>query len=219
MRKLFVFILCAMLIFALPVVAYAEEGDSATVEQNTEVTENLPSVEETATGSEDSVPEQTMTEIIVEYVKEHIEEISVIGTLLMTIFYEIRKHGKLNGSIGTLNNNAITVATNSATAINMALAKVESIAGAVEGYKNDIAALLGEIRKNAEEKQVLEDALARVESYLKSAKSANVEFANEMAELLCLANIPNSKKEELYARHIKAVDEIKEVTSNDGKEA
>ena len=219
MKKLFVFILCAMLIFALPVVAFAEEVDSATVEQTTEVTENLPSAEVIATEGENSPPESTITESIVEYVKSHVEEISVIMTLILTIVYEVRKHGKLNGSIGTLNNNAITVATNSAVAINTALAKVESIAGAVEGYKNDMVTLLDEIRKNAEEKQVLEDALTRVESYLKAAKSANVEFANEMAELLCLANIPNSKKEELYARHIKAVDEIKEVTSNDGTEA
>ena len=39
---------------------------------------------------------------------------------------------------------------------------------------------------------------------------ANVELANEVAELLVLANIPNSKKEELYSRHLAAVGAIAE---------
>lgn len=223
MKKILVFILCAMLIFALPVVAYAEEGDSATIEQTEEVTENLPSENKTATEGEISPPEdKPITEIIVDYVKENLEEISVIGTLLLTIFYEIRKHGKLNGSIGVLNNNAISVATSSADAINKALAKVEGIAGTVTGYAQKMETLLGEIRKNAEEKDHLEDMLLQVESYLKTAKLANIEFANELAELLNLSNIPNSKKEELYARHTKSIHELEaaeEVMSNDGTEA
>jgi hypothetical protein len=60
-------------------------------------------------------------------------------------------------------------------------------------------------------------------TYIKTAKLANVEFANELAELLVLANIPNSKKDELYSRHIAAVGAIAEaekteVTTNDGGE-
>jgi hypothetical protein len=52
-----------------------------------------------------------------------------------------------------------------------------------------------------------------------------MELANEVAELLVLANIPNSKKEELYSRHLAAVGAIAEaekteVTINeDGQEA
>jgi hypothetical protein len=42
---------------------------------------------------------------------------------------------------------------------------------------------------------------------------ANVEFANEVAELLILANIPNSRKDELYARHLAAVNAIQEAES------
>ena len=223
MKKILAFILCAMLIFALPVVAYAEEGDSANLEQNEVVTENLPSENETAIEGEISPPEdKPITEIIVDYVKEHFEEISVIGTLLLTIFYEVRKHGKLNGSIGILNNNAISVATSSADAINKALAKVEGIAGVVDGYKQEMSSLLGEIRKNAEEKDKVENMLLQVESYLKTAKCANVEFANELAELLNLANIPNAKKDEMYARHTTAVHKLEameEVIHHDGTEA
>ena len=49
------------------------------------------------------------------------------------------------------------------------------------------------------------------------------EMPNMMAELLLLANIPNAKKEEIYARHLSAVNAIaeaekSEVAEDDGKE-
>jgi hypothetical protein len=228
MKKILAFILCAMLICATPIVAFAEGESADAVEPNTSVTDNLPTEGETATegeiSGEETVPEKTMTEVIVEWVQSNFEEISVIGTLLVGIFYEIRKHGKLNGSIGTLNNNAIAVAENSATAIKTALAEVEDIAEVVRNYKGEIASLLGEIRKSAEEKKSLEETLCHVETFLKTAKSATLELSNEVAELLVLANIPNSKKEELYSRHRAAVDAISlaettEVIHDDGKEA
>lgn len=197
MKRFLVFALCLMLLFAFPVVAYAAE--------------------------ETAEVEKTMTEEVVDYVKGHVEEISVIGTLLLTIFYEVRKHGKLNGSIGTLNNNAIAVAQNSAEAIKAALAGVEGIADVVNKYKDEIESLLGEIRKSAEEKKTLEETLSHVEGFLKTSKLATIELANEVAEILCLANIPVSKKEELYSRHRAAVNAIAEaegeVTTHDGEEA
>lgn len=196
MKKIFVFILCVMLICAVPFVASAEE----TLPEVPEQTETVPETDE--------VIEKSITEEIVDYVKSHIEELSVIGTLLATIFYEIRKHGKLNGSIGTLNNNAIAIAENSADAIKTALTEVVDIADTVKNYKDEFASLIAEVKKSAEEKKSLEDTLAHVETFLKSAKLATLELSNEVAELLVLANIPNSKKEELYSRHRAAVDAI-----------
>lgn len=197
MKRFLVFALCLMLLFAFPVVALAAEGDVET--------------------------EKTMTEVVVDYVQENIEEISVIGTLIGMVFYEVRKHIKLNGSIGTLNNNAIAVAQNSAETIKTALAGVEGIAEVVNKYKDEIEALLGEIRKNAEEKNALEDTLAHVEALLRTSKLATKELANEVAELLVLANIPISKKEELYSRHraaVQAIDDAEgEVTTHDGEKA
>ena len=66
--------------------------------------------------------------------------------------------------------------------------------------------------------------LEKVNKHLETSKSANLEFSNELAELLVLANIPNSKKDELYSRHRAAVDamaaaEETEVKENDGEEA
>lgn len=204
MKKILAIMLCAMLLFVAPTVAFAE-GEEATVPETT-TTEEV---------------EKPMTDIIVDYVKSHIEELSVIGTLILTIVYEIRKHKSLNGSIGTLNNNAIAVAENSANTIKAALTEVGDIAKVVNGYKDEFASLLGEVRKSAEEKKSLEDTLAHVETFLKTAKLATIELSNEVAELLVLANIPNSKKDELYARHTKAVHDLEaaeEVMKNDGKE-
>ena len=201
MKRFLVVMLCLMLLCVTPVVAYAAEGE---VEAEVET-------------------EQTMTDTIVAYLQENFEEITVIGTIVLTIFYEIRKHRSLNGSIGTLNNNAITVAQNSAETIKAALAGVEGIADVVNKYKDEIEALLGEIRKSAEEKKALEDTLGHVENFLKTSKLATLELSNEVAELLVLANIPVSKKEELYSRHRAAVNAIaeaeSEVTTHDGEEA
>ena len=190
MKRLFALILCAVLLIgAMTLVASAETTEETT--------------------------EQPFTETVVEYVKENAEEISVIATLLLGIFYEVRKHGKLNGSIGTLNNNAVSIAQNSESAIHSALVSISE-------YKGEMQTLLADIRKSADEKKSLEETLAEVATFLKSAKLSTLELANEVAELLVLANIPNSKKDELYARHTEAVKAIKameEVMSNDGKEA
>lgn len=227
MKKILALILCVMLICVTPVIAFAE-GE----ENTTEVTENT-SVEEIVTESEISPPEPTVPEQIVGFVTENFEGTSFLSlavTVVVYIFYEIKKHRGLNGSLGVLNNNAITIARDSAKAIEdngevikNVLAEAASIAELVTGYKEELAALLGEIRKNAEEKQSLEDMLHSVEKTIKTSTMANMELANEVAELLVLANIPPSKKEELYSRHRAAVDAIAtvektEVVTNDGSE-
>lgn len=201
MKKILAIILCAVILCAMPIVASAEESLTDVTDQTETVTETLP---------EDEV-ETTPTEILVDYVKSHVEELSVICTLLLTIFYEVRKHGKLNGSIGILNNNAIAVAEKSEDAIKTALTKVECMAEQVEGYKKSFDAILEEIRKSDDEKKALQDALLKVENYLKTAKLANIEFASELANLIGLSNIPNTKKEEFFSAHRAAVDAIIEV--------
>jgi hypothetical protein len=201
MKRFIAFFLCMVaLLCVTPVIAFAE-GETP----DTEVVE----------------VEKPITEVIVDYVKAHLEELSVIVTLLVTIFYEVRRHGKLNGSIGTLNNNAIAIAENSSTTIRAALNEVADIAEVVRKYRDDFEALLNEVRVSSEEKKSLEQTLAEVETFLKTAKLATLELSNEVAELLVLANIPNSKKDELYARHTKAVHELEAVEgviNNDGTE-
>jgi hypothetical protein len=186
------------------------EEDLPTEGENTPETEEKPTEDENATEDEISASE-SMTEQIVGWVKSHFEEISVIVSLLLMIFYEIRKHRKLNGSIGTLNNNAISISKGSVDSIDIMLKEAKDIAGVVRTYRDEFAGLLEEVRKSDEEKRYLEETLTHVETFLKAAKLATLELSNEVAELLVLANIPNSKKEELYARHIDAVHKLETV--------
>jgi NTP pyrophosphatase (non-canonical NTP hydrolase) len=150
----------------------------------------------------------TMSDKIVGWIKENLEEISVICTLILTVFYQARKHIVLNKSIATMNNNAITVAEKSDSSISKALEGVQAASTTVGGYVEAMNELLSEVRRNANEKQKLEAKLDEVTRVISTAKLANVEFANELAELLVLANIPNAKKEELYSRHRAAVHAI-----------
>lgn len=210
MRKIIAIMLCAMLILAMPIFVSAETDSVEVVEQSEAVTENLPS------------EEVTVTESIVNYVKTHFEEIIVIIIMAAYSIIESRIRGKMNGSIGTLNNNAVAIANNSANAIETALAKMEALENRIQSYKEKMDSLLDEIRNSEEEKKAFKDALLKVESYLNTAKLANVELANELAELLCLANIPNSKKDVLYKRHVEFVrklEEAEEVKYDDGTEA
>lgn len=196
MKRIFALILCVVALFCItPVVAFAEGESAEPVTPDTEAVE----------------AEKPITDVIVEYLQEHIEEISVIVTLLGAIFYEVRKHKTLNGSIGTLNNNAIAIAENSSTTVNTALKEIADIAEVVRNYRDEFKELLDEVRVSGEEKKSLEQTLAEVEKFLQTAKLATLELSNEVAELLVLANIPNSKKDELYARHTKAVHKLEAV--------
>mgnify|MGYP002514089081 CR=1 FL=1 len=59
-------------------------------------------------------------------------------------------------------------------------------------------------------KWLSEKEFVELKNYLKTSTDANIEFANELAELLGLANIPNHKKEEIGARHLEHVKAILE---------
>lgn len=192
MKRFLVLMLCVLLLCMLPISVFAADGI----------------LEETTEKSEAQIEAELMTDKIVSYVQYHLEEISVIITLILTLFYQVKKHASLNKSIGTLNNNAVAVAERSKLTIDQALAGVSGASSIVTEYIGKMDNLLTEIRTNEEDKKKMQAALDTAMKYVESAKAANIEFANEFAELLTLANIPNSKKEELYARHRAAVDAI-----------
>lgn len=200
MKKIFALMLCVMLLLSLPVAVFAE-GEDAVVEDT--VVE-----EEVATGEKTDIEIEAdkITEQIVVWFQDNFEEISVIITLLLTLFYQVKKHTSLNKSIGTLNNNAVAIAENSGATITQALSGVSSVSAVITDYIGKMDNLLAEVRSNEEDKRAMKAALDTAMKYVESAKSANIELANELAELLNLANIPNSKKEELYARHRAAVE-------------
>jgi hypothetical protein len=193
----------------------------------TETTDSVGETTETPTETTDSaivppeevpeeVPEEKEEDLTVliskkfeEWVIPHLEEISVIVTLIGTLFYQIRKNKSLGKVIGTMNNNTITIAEQSSAVMNQALSGMMDVSTIVTQYDARIKALLAAHDETAKDKEKLEKELAEIRTYLKTAAESNIEFANELAELLGLANIPNYKKEEIGARHLAAVNSIK----------
>lgn len=224
MKKILVILavlMCAMMVCVMPVFAF----DEGLVESGVGVeTEEVP--EETAPYEkpEAQIEAELTTEKIVNYIKMHLEELSVMLTMILTVFYQARKHIALNKSITTMNNNTVSVAQNSAEAIANTVNGMAGMTDVVNSYKAEMERALAEIRANAEEKREMAAMLDKVNKHLEKSKSANIEFSNELAELLVLANIPNSKKDELYSRHRAAVETLEaaentEVKEDDGEEA
>lgn len=217
MKKIFAILLCALMICTLSVSALAEDTDGVEVDSSSP-TEEI--VTESVFEGVETKPELT-TEMIVRWVTDNYEEITVILAVIAAALLIVQRITMVIKSISTCNNNAVVIAEDSKALTQAALNQVNT-------YKDAFEKLLLEVRQTDEEKRNLATALANVESFLKNAKLANVELANEVAELLVLANIPNSKKEELYSRHRAAVDAIDavatavmdtEVTTDDGHEA
>lgn len=234
MKKILAFLLCVTLMLTLSFGVYAEdvpvdEGEQPPAEETPDETPDetpgdTPGTEipdETPSDNEkpDSVIKaEQITEKIVNYVKEHFEEWMVLITMIVAVWFEIKKRTALTTSIGTMNNNAVTMAQTSSETIAASVATMNNVSTVVGGYKQEVENLLKEVRANEEEKHKLAAALAEVNMNLQTSKAANIEFANELAELLVLANIPNSKKDELYARHRAAVAAISEAEKTEVKE-
>lgn len=219
MKKILAFILCAMLIFALPVVAFAEGEALDGIVQEGVAEDNSTTTEENAAEGENSASEVVLiSETIKEWILSHVEEILVAIFSAVTAIFSKHYYTKSNRSMGTINNNAVAIAKNNSTALDENRNVMERIAEKLEGYETKITELLTAFHVTAEEKQKLEEELVEIKKCLETAKLANVEFANELAELLCLANIPNSKKDELYSRHRAAIDKIVETENTEVKE-
>ena len=188
-RFIFAILLIIVCLSSLCIGAKAEEAIPVT---EGEIQESEPVWEDV---------KNTISEKIVNWILPHIEEISVIITLVLSIIYNIRRNRALDKSVGTLNNNAITIAKNSADTMSAA-------SGAITGYKADITALLTAFKQTAEDRERLEREFVEIKNYLQTSSKSNLEFADELAELLALANIPNYKKEEIGARHLAAKKDI-----------
>lgn len=193
-----------------------ENGDAFEGETPEETPEEKPPVVETPpveTPPVETPPTfeeevEMVTEQIVVWLTANMEEIGVVITLIgygIVLFTRIKT---LIKSTGTINNNAITISKASSDAIAQALANIENTSGVVSAYDARITALLEAFKTTAEDKLRLEAELVEIKNYLKTSSQSNLEFADELAELLLLANIPNFKKDELGARHVAAKREI-----------
>ena len=192
MKKILIVTFCILLVCTVPMTVFAAGADEG--------------------GMTDLVSKK-----FEDWVLPHIEEISVIVTLAISSLYQIRKNRLLTRSMGTMNHNTVTVAEQSAGMMTKAREGLENAALAVKSYEARIEELLEQYRTNAADKERLEAELCEMKSFCKRSAQANIEFANELAELLSLANIPDYKKEEIGARHLAAVRAIGEVTDHDGE--
>lgn len=215
MKRILTLMACVVaLVCTMHLATFAEEADMPVAEETTAVVDSVPTTEENATEGEieASTGIDFTTEDIVLYIEEHLEEIGVIVSLIAFAFQTANKFKWLNKAVSATNSNAIAVAENSEKMIADALAKMDKF-----------GELFAKYEESEEEKLALREMLDKAMEYVKNSKLANIEFANELADLLCLANIPNSKKEELYARHIAAVHAIEEagvaeVTANENRD-
>lgn len=196
MKKLLVLILCILLL-AIPISASAEEVTEDITTETPEV-ESSTDIKETISGA------------FVKWIEPNMEEIGVVVTLIGYGIVLARKLKANNKTIGTLNNNTITISKENATLMLKAMDSIDRASLAVVGYEDRMSALLEAFKTTAEDKARLEQKLNEVENYLKIAAESNLEFSNELAELLGLANIPNYVKEEIGARHVAAKNKILE---------
>lgn len=209
-------LICLALIVSIAKIAVSAEDEiPSSVDTGVVETESLPADEETVTDDENSavgdMPAEApalTTEQVLDWIFENYEEITVILAVIAAALLIIERLTKVIKSIVTCNNNAVDIAVESKETTQAALDEVKSLKETVSTYKEEFANLLAEVRLSDAEKKKYAEALSNNESFLKTAKLANMEFANELAELLVLANIPNSKKEELYARHRAAIAAI-----------
>lgn len=205
MKKILVVLLCMLLFCAVPITAFAEEGETF------DSVEAEETVQDPTTDTEIADQAQAVTDYIVGFLEKNADTITLFVTVIISIIYQARKHGLLNKSIGTLNNNAVTVAESSAESIQQAVVVMSGVTTAVTEFKETIAQIVDEYKQTAEDNKELREKLVEFEKYLKIAKAANIALANELAELLILANIPNAKKDQLYGQHLATVKLIEEM--------
>lgn len=186
--------------------------DTPTEEVPDETPDELPTVTPTEDIKE-KTDVKTITAEIAKWLEDNYEWISLVITIIAYGILMVRKLSLVRKSMGTINNNAITIANNSKSAIDEARASIESASGKVTSYEERIVALLEAYKNTAEDKARLENEFLEIRKYLETSTQANMEFANELAELLALANIPNYKKEEIGARHLAAKRHIEEAAA------
>lgn len=200
MKRVFALILCLILLI-VPLSVSAEEASENVSEEV--VTEEVATENHNWAEVKDNI-----SVAVVNWLYDNYDKALVTLFLLMSMLYDRVRDKKNRKDIGTLNNNAITIASDGKQFMGNALSEMQNVSGAVIQYDERITALLAAYQQSAEDRQRLEAKLVEIENYLKINADANIEFANELAELLGLANIPNYKKEELGARHVESVKAI-----------
>lgn len=150
----------------------------------------------------------TLTESIAKWLENNADTISLIISIIGAVIVIVKRVGDLLKKAGIINDNAVTIATESASQMQAAQATIDNAANVVTGYNEQITALLGAFSTLLDENKLLKDDVNTLKNYLHTSTSANIEFSNELATLLALSNIPNYKKDEIGQRHLESVQAI-----------
>lgn len=220
-RVLVSIIIFALLFYTMSICSFA--GDGTTIEPpDTETpnttANNTPETEQVTEG--EKTPENTWSRKLVNFIKANVTETSLMTFALALLAFCIEhfsSNKKLKNHIGILNNNAIEIANTSA-------GKTEENTKEFAALKNEMALFmdsllvkvndtLKSVVKTSEERDELEKKLAENSKLLEKAIIAVEDSADTVANLLIMSNIPNSKKEEIYSKHVAAVNSLKEIES------
>ena len=238
MKKLLILFVTLALLLCLPFTALAtseetipDESAAPTAESSTESKIDGESAPEAPSSAEDQtqVPKEDdlipVSDKIISFITEHYGDSAIISfviTGIVGIAVYLKKNKGLLAAIGVFNKNAITVAQNSDDSVKEASAKMEKAELKFSECFAAMQALMDEIRKTEGEKKALETLMKTVSERLERFKLADIELADEIAQLLNLSNLPTSVKDELYARHKASLALIEganaeEVSEDDGK--
>jgi hypothetical protein len=207
MKKIFALILCFMFI-AVPISAYAE-GETEEINTEDILPEEGPAPAPTEEkGTDWNEVKDTISGAFVKWVEPNLEEIGVVVTLIGYGIVLFKKLASVLKSLGIMNNNTITISKENATLMEQAMTTVTGYEERIKVLLEHYTSLVETLVQTAEDKKKLESELVEIKNYLKISADANLEFSNELAELLGLANIPNYVKEEIGARHVAAKNNI-----------
>lgn len=208
--KLLIAILCLMVI-CLPLNVYAEDvpADVTTAVADNEVIpeEDAPVAEAPEEILEDKggfnwqEVKDTIGSKIEVWVIANAEEIGVVLTVISFIIDNRREKKKMKKDMSVMNNNAITIAKEGSAHMTASEEAINNAAYAVLKFESSITDIINKYGETAKAKKILEAEIIELKEFCKVLAESNQEFADEFAELLALANIPNYKKEEMGARH------------------
>ncbi len=219
MKKIFLSIFAALLIcFFMTTSIFGEESTDAVVTETdtaeevvTEsvvATEALTETDTEATALQVSDTEtQTWSGALASFVKENFTETSLSAFALALLSFCVEhfmSNKNLKKNMGVLNGNAIEIATSSAESIKNNTTALEKLMG-------QVTLTLNAISKTAQERDALEAALKESRELMNSVVVACSESSELVANLLLMSKIPNSKKEEMYAKYLESVKGLKAI--------
>ena len=219
-RVLTTIIIFALLFYTLSICCVAEDGTIPSTSDTETVTTTANTTANENTTESEKTPESTWSEKLANFIRANVTETSLVTFAMALIAFcieHLTSNKKLRNNIGVLNNNAIEIANTSATKTEENTKELSSLKDAISLFMDSLLGrvndTLGTISKTAEERDELEKKLAENNKLLERTIIAVKDCSDMVANLLIMSNIPNSKKEEVYSRHLELVKLLEDIGS------